>query len=155
MIESIQIQNEASYGSPCETLSGLLKFNFIYGSNGSGKTTISRIIADESIFSDCRLVWRGGISLEPLVYNRDFVEKNFNPSSELKGIFTLGEKDKDNLDKIKDAKEKFNQLKGDGLKLKNTLVGEDENGGKKAELEGLELDFEEKCWRIKQKHVVV
>ena len=152
MIESIQIQNEASYGSPCVTLSGLLKFNFIYGSNGSGKTTISRIIADESIFSDCRLVWRGGISLEPLVYNRDFVEKNFNPSSELKGIFTLGEKDKDNLDKIKDAKEKFNQLKRDGLKLKNTLVGEDENGGKKAELEELELDFEEKCWRIKQKH---
>ena len=77
MIESIQIQNQASYGSPYETLSGLSKFNFIYGSNGSGKTTISRIIADESAFQGCRLVWLGNISLDPLVYNRDFVENNF------------------------------------------------------------------------------
>ena len=77
MIESIQIQNQASYGSPYETLSGLSKFNFIYGSNGSGKTTISRIIANESAFPGCRLVWLGNISLDPLVYNRDFVENNF------------------------------------------------------------------------------
>jgi wobble nucleotide-excising tRNase len=152
MIESIQIQNEASYGSPCETLSGLLKFNFIYGSNGSGKTTISRIIADESIFSDCRLVWRGGISLECLVYNRDFVEKNFNPSSKLKGIFTLGEKDIDVLRKIDEAKNKLNLLKDDGLNLKRTLEGEDEKGGKKADLKILEDEFEEQCWRIKLKH---
>ena len=117
MIESIQIQNQASYGSPYETLTGLSKFNFIYGSNGSGKTTISRIIADESAFPGCHLVWRGNISLEPLVYNRDFVEKNFNQSSELKGIFTLGEKDKDILGQITDAKDKLNQLKEDGLKV--------------------------------------
>ncbi len=152
MIEIIQIQNQASYGSPCETLSGLSKFNFIYGSNGSGKTTISRIIADGSAFPGCRLVWLGNISLEPLVYNRDFVEKNFNQSSELKGIFTLGEKEKDILDQIKDAKDKLNKLKEDGLKLKKTLEGEDEKGGKKAELEKLEFDFEEKCWQVKQKH---
>ncbi len=110
MIESIEIQNEASYGSPCETLSGLSKFNFIYGSNGSGKTTISRVIANESTISDCRLFWRGGISLETLVYNRDFVEKNFNQSSELKGIFTLGETDNDVLSKIKEAKEALSSL---------------------------------------------
>ena len=59
MIESIQIQNQASYGSPYETLTGLSKFNFIYGSNGSGKATISRIIANESAFPGCRLVWLG------------------------------------------------------------------------------------------------
>lgn len=152
MIESIQIQNEASYGHPGEILSGLSKFNFIYGSNGTGKTTISRIIADEAAFSDCRLVWEGGIGLEPLVYNRDFVEKNFNQSSELKGIFTLGEKDKDILHKIKGAKEVLNSLKDDGLKLKNTLEGEDGNGGKKAELERLESEFEEKCWKSQKKH---
>lgn len=35
MIESIHIQNEASYGSPYEVLFELSKFNFIYGSNGS------------------------------------------------------------------------------------------------------------------------
>ncbi len=152
MIENIKIQNEASYGDSGETLSGLSKFNFIYGSNGTGKTTISRVIADESIFSQSLLGWQGGISLEPLVYNRDFVEKNFSQSSELKGIFTLGENDKDYLDKIKDAKELLDSLKKDGLKLKNTLGGEDGDSGKKSELEKIEAEFEGKCWKLKSKY---
>ena len=152
MIESIHIQNEASYGSPCETLSGLSKFNFIYGSNGSGKTTISRVIANESAIFGGQLRWRNNISLDTLVYNRDFVEENFNQSSELKGIFTLGEKNIDVLSKIDEAKKKLNLLKEEGLKLKKTLEGEDEKGGKKAELERLELDFEEQCWQVKQRH---
>jgi len=152
MIESIHIQNEASYGSPCQTLRNLSKFNFIFGSNGTGKTTISRIIANESAISGCQLVWQNGISLETLVYNRDFVQKNFNPSSELKGIFTLGEKDNDVLSKINEAKVKLNQLKEDGIRLKNTLEGEDGAGGKKAELKELELNFEEKCWQVKLRH---
>ena len=152
MIESIHIQNEASYGSPCQTLTELSKFNFIFGSNGTGKTTISRIIADESAFPGCRLVWLGNISLESLVYNRDFVENNFNQPQELKGIFTLGEKDIDILDKVKTAKEVLDSLKEDGLKLKKTLEGEDGKSGKKAELKVLESDFEEECWKLKQKH---
>jgi len=151
MIESIKIQNEASYGDPGETLFGLSKFNFIYGSNGTGKTTISRVIADESIFPQSLLVWQGGISLEPLVYNREFVDKNFSQSSELKGIFTLGEKDKNYLDEIKDAKELLDSFKKDGLKLKNTLEGENGDGGKKFELEEIETKFEGKCWKLKKK----
>lgn len=123
MIESIKIENEASYGSPGEILSGLSKHNFIYGSNGTGKTTISKVIANESAFSDCGLVWRGGTKLEPLVYNRDFVEKNFDQSSELKGIFTLGEKDKEALDKIKTTKQEVDSLNSEIQKLKKTLEG--------------------------------
>ena len=152
MIESIKIENEASYGSPGEILSGLSKHNFIYGSNGTGKTTISKVVANESAFSDCSLVWRGGIKLETLVYNRDFVEKNFDQSSELKGIFTLGEKDKEALDKIKTTKQEVDSLNSEIQKLKKTLEGDDDNGGKNAELAELESKFEEKCWKLKQKH---
>lgn len=39
MIESISISNIATYGTTPEMLNGLRKFNFIYGSNGTGKTT--------------------------------------------------------------------------------------------------------------------
>ncbi|MCK5720986.1 MAG: AAA family ATPase [Gammaproteobacteria bacterium] len=152
MIESIKIENEASYGSPGEILSGLSKHNFIYGSNGTGKTTISKVVANESAFSDCSLVWRGGIKLETLVYNRDFVEKNFDQSSELKGIFTLGEKDKEALDKIKTTKQEVDSLNSEIQKLKKTLEKDDDNGGKNAELAELESKFEEKCWKLKQKH---
>jgi wobble nucleotide-excising tRNase len=119
MIEKICIQNEASYGDSAETLSPLAKFNFIYGSNGSGKTTISRIIANQPIFPHCQITWRGNIPLEPLVYNRDFVDKNFHQSLELKGIFTLG--DNAELDKIEIAKKELSKFKDDGITLKSTL----------------------------------
>lgn len=83
MIESIQIKDVATYGSTPEVLIGLSKLNFLFGSNGSGKTTITRIIANERDFPSCEVKWKGGAKLEPMVYNRDFVAHNFNQSSEL------------------------------------------------------------------------
>jgi wobble nucleotide-excising tRNase len=127
----------------------LAKINFIYGSNGTGKTTISRVIADATTYPDCVVTWRNGAQLEPLVYNRDFVEKNFNQPDELKGIFTLGEKDKETLDKIAAARVELDSIKDSTAKLKATLQG---NGGKVEELEQLEAEFTEECWKLKQKY---
>ncbi|MDP2830233.1 MAG: AAA family ATPase [Sulfuricellaceae bacterium] len=95
MIESITISGIATYGSTSEELSELSQFNFVFGSNGTGKTTVSRVIADEGMFPTCKVVWKGGTKLQPMVYNHDFVERNFNQSAELKGVFTLGEKQVD------------------------------------------------------------
>jgi len=91
MIESISISGIASYKGDPEKLTNLSKFNFIFGSNSSGKTTISRVIADESTYSTCSVKWKNDVKLHTLVYNQDFIGKNFNPSAEIKGIFTLGE----------------------------------------------------------------
>jgi wobble nucleotide-excising tRNase len=152
MIESIRIQDEASYCSIPQDLKNLSHHNFIFGANGTGKTTISKIIADESIFPHCSVNWSGATKLETLVYNRDFVSKNFDPSSELKGIFTLGEEDKNALVKITTAKSELDALLVETKSLTKTLEGEDGSGGKKAELANLETDFEIKCWSLKQKH---
>ena len=103
MIESIQIKDVATYGNSPQQLSGLSKFNFLYGSNGSGKTTISRVIADETTYPTCSIQWSGGNKLQAMVYNRDFVANNFQ-SSELKGIFTLGQQDIAILNKITEEK---------------------------------------------------
>ena len=59
MIESIIIANVATYASTPETLSGLSQFNYLFGSNATGKTTVSRIIADEANFPTCKVTWKG------------------------------------------------------------------------------------------------
>ena len=153
MIEEIKIKSVATYDGPTpEKLSDLKKINFVYGSNGTGKTTIARVIANESAYSCCTVKWRSEAPLETMVYNRDFIEKNFNESVELKGIFTLGEKDRDTLDKIDSAKKELDSKTESITPLSNNLTGEDGSGGKIGELETLESDFEERCWELKQKH---
>jgi wobble nucleotide-excising tRNase len=151
MIESISLANEASYGDTPVVLPKLSKHNFFYGANGTGKTTITRVIADETSFPTCQVSWTAGTKLQALVYNRDFVEKNFNQSSELKGIFTLGEKDESILQKIKDAKKECDDLDDKIKGLKNVLNGEDGTNGKQGELKTLEDQFTEKCWAYKTK----
>lgn len=152
MIERIRIQDEASYGSVPQDLEDLSEHNFIFGANATGKTTISKIIADESAFPHCPVTWRGGTKMETLVYNTDFVDKNFNQPSELKGIFTLGEEDKETLARIATAKSELDALVNDIQTLTKTLDGEDGRGGKRSELARLQDDFAERCWRLKQKH---
>lgn len=153
MIEEIEINGVATYDGPTpERLSDLKKVNFVYGSNGTGKTTIARLIARAADFPFCAVKWRSGTPLETMVYNRDFIENNFNQSDELKGIFTLGEKDKQTLDEIDSAKKGLDARTETITKLSTTLTGENGAGGKIGELEELESYFEERCWELKQEH---
>ena len=152
MIEGIEIRNVATYASTAEELTDLKDINFVYGSNATGKTTISRVIADCDSYPDCSLTWRGGAPIKQLVYNTDFVERNFNEPDQLKGIFTLGEKDKESLGKIDMAKGELDSIKSNIAQLKTALEGEEGKRGKNAELTELEADFEIKCWDLKLKH---
>lgn len=152
MIESISIASVATYASTPETLSGLSQFNYLFGSNATGKTTVSRVIADEANFPTCNVTWKGGTKLQPMVYNLDFVERNFTQSAELKGVFTLGEKQVDTLAKIATAKVELDALTTKIENLTQGLQGVDGTGGKKGELAVLEADFKDKCWAQKKKH---
>ena len=152
MIEAISIAQVATYSDMPEVLNALSQFNFLFGSNGTGKTTISRVIADETAFPTCRVTWKGGTKLQTLVYNSDFVERNFNQSSEIKGVFTLGEKQADTLAKIATGKAELDEFTRTIESLTHTLQGTDGVGGKKGELTTLEENFKNKCWAQKQKH---
>ena len=152
MIESITIANTATFGPVPEELNGLSKFNFLFGSNGTGKTTVSRVIADEDRFPDCKVTWKAGTKLQPMVYNHDFVERNFTQSSELKGVFTLGEKQVDTLAKLSTAKDDLDTITKKIETLTQGLQGADGTGGKKGELATLEAELKDKCWAQKRKH---
>jgi wobble nucleotide-excising tRNase len=98
VIESIQLAREATYGAEPQRAAGLKRINFFFGSNGTGKTTISRVLRSPDAFPHCSLAWQDGAPLQVLAYNRQFVEENFHQDAkgagQVKGIFTLGEADR-------------------------------------------------------------
>jgi len=151
MITQLILKNVASYTTPI-TLNDLRKINFVFGSNGSGKTTIGRAIEQAEGHKDCVITWSGGTPLEVMVYNSDFVDKNFNLSSPLRGVFTLGENQVQAEAEIStlrpQVEEQINRIKG----LNANLDGNDQQVGKRKELLELENAFREKAWRQKQKH---
>ncbi|MQW72024.1 AAA family ATPase [Sinorhizobium medicae] len=150
MIEQISISNVASYAGMPAVLSGLRPINFIFGSNGSGKTTISRIVARPENFPGCRVSWEGQNPLECLVYNRDFIVENF--TSRMRGIFTLGHEDADILKSIDDLKKEIDDLSNAIRQRKHVLEGSDGKGGKKKDLADLNATFQDSCWKSKVRH---
>jgi len=142
MINSIFIRNVASYCSQGITINGLGKANFIYGANGCGKTTISNYFLDPSSdrYVDCSHIWQSNLELEVLVYNKEFRERNFGEGS-VKGIFTLGEATKEDIEFIE---EKSTELKG----LKATLkLRKEAYESKCKEKEKTDHDFRENVWK--------
>lgn len=152
MIESLSIAKTATYGIAPQVLDRLARFNFLFGTNGAGKTTITKVIANSSAHPHCTLSWKKGTPLEPMVYNRDFVERNFNATPRLKGIFTLGEQDIANLEAIAVKKTELDAIVRTIEQLTNTLQGQDQKSGKKGELADLDTHIKDKCWDQKQKH---
>jgi wobble nucleotide-excising tRNase len=152
MIESLSISKTATYGIAPQALDRLARFNFIFGTNGAGKTTISRIIANQGGHPYCSITWKKGTPLEPMVYNRDFVDRHFNAVPQLKGIFTLGEQDIANLDAIAKKKAELDGITRNIEQLTNTLQGQDQKSGKKGEISALENHIKDKCWEQKQRY---
>jgi len=152
MIKSISISGIASYNGEPQNLEDLSKFNFIFGSNGSGKTTISRVVEDENAYPTCSLKWKNDVKLQTLVYNQDFINKNFNQSAEIMGIFTLGEDSVETEKEIEEKKTELNTLIDKWVGLKKGLDGDNDHIGKKGELNKLEEKLKEKCWAQKRKY---
>lgn len=121
------------------------KVNYIYGGNGTGKTTISKVIANKKEYPNCTLEIEDD-EIDQCVYNRDFVKEHFSQSSSVKGIFTLGKDTKDAQEYIEKKKTEYDQLT-------QNIKGNKENIKK---LEGniqTEIDiFEKQAWAVKKKY---
>ncbi|WP_194442796.1 AAA family ATPase [Pseudoalteromonas simplex] len=150
MINSLEIANAATYGLTPQQVSPLEKFNFFFGANGAGKTTISRLIEDSTRYANCAVKWSGS-PIETFVYNRDFVEKNFNPQKDLPGVFTLGEADQAIIDRIAQGKSELDKIVEEIKSKELILNGDENNKGKIKELEVIDNNFTDKCWLVKDK----
>lgn len=148
MIEKINMMNVASYDNEGIGIN-LEKVNYIYGSNGSGKTTISEFLRtnDDMKFSSCNIEWeKNNAAVDMFVYNRQFVRENFNIRNEIKGIFTLG---KESTEILSSIEEKIKLEKKHEEKVGNLIANK---GEKEKQLKDLVNDFTSKCWDLKLKY---
>lgn len=150
MIENIYLANEGAYDSAGTKLEGLKKLNFVFGSNGSGKTTISRVIEGSGAFPACQITWLDGIPLETRVYNKDFIEKHFDAESSIKGIYTFGE-NVEVAEIIKTLKTEADTIKAKLDGLRKSLSGGDGVSGKKKQREILATQLIDHVWGAKKK----
>jgi wobble nucleotide-excising tRNase len=148
MIESISINEVASFDRAGIQIDDLKKINFFYGANASGKTTISNIIASptEFNFQNCSVIWEHNQSLKALVYNKNFRENNFGGSSKLKGVFTLGEATKEDINIIEQKKSELTELRDGINQQKDTLQSQIDKKSEKEET------FKDTCWIFYKQH---
>ena len=105
MIEQINVKNIATYNEIGVSFENMKLINFIYGGNGSGKTTISNYLKSplSPIYSSCSIDWDKDGELPILVYNKTFREENFS-TGKIRGVFTLGKATKEELELIENKK---------------------------------------------------
>lgn len=142
MIKELKLNGIATFSEA--TAMKPLKINFCYGSNGSGKTTISSVISDCP--ATCAEVsWSSPAPLHTIVYNRDFVNANFGETSKIGGIFTLGKDSKEAQEFIAEQR-----AKSDVCEKQIEAFGKSKEQLKK-EQEKRETDFDNACWSKKGK----
>ncbi len=123
--------------------------NFIYGLNGTGKTSLTRYLAhpDDPKYAQCCIT----PVLDPdkeeiLVYNQDFISENFVDKDRQKGVFTLSKQNKEAYDAIKMATQKLTELD-----LQNDAIIESQKQTDKALLDAESL-ARDRIWEIKTKY---
>ncbi|MAM55739.1 MAG: hypothetical protein CMN25_00160 [Salinicola sp.] len=153
MIESITLSGIATY-SPVtpETIQNLKAVNYFYGANGAGKTTISRLISNPALSTASKVSWAKGNQVPAMVYNNDFIAANFTDSKQFKGVFTLGQAEQAQLDRLEDLKKERDCRVLLKIRAQENLNGPDGKSGKIAEKKALEAKLVARCWEQKQKH---
>ena len=141
----ITMNNVASFKKSV-SLPIFYKINLIYGLNGTGKSTISDFLYNQSEprFKNCKI--EGLSNEEIIVYNQKFIQDTFYESDSINGIFTLSKENKDAEIKIKEANEeilKLNSNKGNQNNEKGTLEKNFKNS---------EDQIIDNIWEIKTTH---
>jgi len=150
MIDGLIVRNQATYSADGVKLEDLKQVNYFFGTNGAGKTTISRVISDPSSYTQCSISWSNNRELDRFVYNCDFFSSNF--TEQMAGIFTLGEEDASIERDISRNKETIQKLEESIARLDELIDGADGKGGKNGYLGKSREDAREKCWRAKTTH---
>lgn len=139
MIEKIKLFSVATFTNET-VIDKLKKINFFYGANGSGKTTITRVLSSLDNYANCQITWKNNSKLKTLVYNEDFIDNYFYNKDFLNGIYTIGEGAKETEEKIKQVKEELNKLNNEKDSSESSI------GTKNKDKTNIENIFTNICW---------
>lgn len=148
MIESITMQGVASFSdSTPVTINTNKKSVIVYGHNGTGKSTLARYLQNtsHSNYNRCQHTLPNSQDYQILVYNTDFVERNFSQDS-FEGVFTLGEENVAAEQAINIAEQEITTLEAQRHQKQQTKA-EFENK-KKSKVR----DINNKVYEIKKEH---
>ena len=144
MITSIRLPLRTPFGHEQVMIDGLDRVCFFFGPNGSGKTTISQLIADESSLPDSNAIqWDGGNPVRVYVYNRNFITANFANKASVPGVFTMGKGMVHAQKKIDELTEAIERDKS----KKEAAQGNLEQA--RTELQAAQTQIVEACWSTK------
>ena len=118
MIRSVSLSGFPSFGDD-EVLNNLTTVNYVFGPNGSGKTTISRSLnGNDNDYSHVN--WSSELQTVK-VYNRDYVNKTFTKAEE-RGVFLLGEDSKETLTRSKNCRRNSKRLRKKSIVVKPSSI---------------------------------
>jgi len=115
MIKKITMEDVASFKQASHIDIDINKKHvLLYGLNGTGKTTLSNFLAEQSkgaserdqMYKKCEIEGLDTNTTQVLVYNQKFIEENFYTYGTIKGIFTLSKENKEAEEKIAELKDK-------------------------------------------------
>lgn len=111
MIKKIVLRDVATFDSQGVVFDNLQRVNFVYGGNGSGKTTFSRVLGSknrEEEYPHCKVEWEGDKEMKVLVYNKDFRDRNLREN--IPGVFTLGEASVEAMNEVEGLRKQAAEL---------------------------------------------
>lgn len=139
MIKSIKIANKA-------TIKNIsfepYKVNYIFGGNGSGKTTISRFLADTDNCLNGAIV--NDSNSEILIYNKDFVDSNFSDKNAIKGIFTIGETAVEAVEFIESKEKEKANIEKSITAIKTNI------DALQSEINQIVSGYDQNCWNVEK-----
>lgn len=130
--------NEASYKGTNTTITNLTYVNFFFGNNGVGKSTIAKAIQNCTGLTSAPN--KNGTEYLPLVFNQEFIDKNFHSYHDMPGVFTINEINQTILEQI-ETKEK--ELKDTQTDKNITTINRDK---KQNDIDELKTEFQNECW---------
>ncbi|MEE8870151.1 MAG: AAA family ATPase [Acidipropionibacterium acidipropionici] len=90
MLKKLNLDGIPCFKDGATELGPLTEATFIFGPNGSGKTSISRKLSNLTNI-EAAAEWSDGMPMSVCVYNRDFADRVVEQYSQLAGVFLIGQ----------------------------------------------------------------